>query len=384
MLGNKSAPGSASSPAQQKPGGLSPAGGRPAAAQSVSVADFQSVVDEAAIIFASGDAKSASSMLVEFLSKTKGNADKRVWYMLLDIYHAIGQKEAFDQLAIHFANRFGSSPPSWDTLGGGGGDSAPSAAGSASAPASGGNVLIVEGGATGVHLAGKCKDFIAASKTAKTCKIDVSRMKGDASDAEGLGLLQSTMAQMRKYKVAATLMGENSLANWLKKAVEESKESKNPSFSAHWLLLLEILQWRGMESEFEDLSFEYTVTFEVSGPGWETEGVMTIEAVAEAPEQEDTGSASDRIVPDPLITDMSIQKIKEVLKAAIKEKGEAHIDFSNVKRMEFSSAGTFLGIVMEMNVNPGKIVLDSPSELIVALLDVVGLSPFVSISPRKR
>lgn len=378
MLGNKDAPGSGSQKAQLRPVGQG--AGRPVAQQTVNVADFQSVVDEAAIIFASGDAKGASEQLVRFLSETKGHADKRVWYMLLDIYHAMGQKEAFDQLAIHFANRFGSSPPSWDANSAA--TEARASAGGSSVTASGGNVLIIEGAAIGPTMTAKSKEFIAASKTAKTCKIDVSRMKGDLADNEGLSVLQTTMAQMRKYKVAATLMGENQLAHWLKKIVEASKESKDPSFSPHWLLLLEILQWRGMEAEFEDLSFEYTVTFEVSGPGWEPDGVMTIEAAADIPHEEPP--SNDLIIPDSLITDMAIQKMQNILQSTLKEKGEARIDFRNVERMEFSSAGTFLGIVMQMNVQPTKIVIDSPSELIVALMDVVGLSPLVSISPRKR
>lgn len=377
MLGKKSSETAGTNSTPERSGPIGPM----AAAQSVSVGDFQSIVDEAAIIFASGDEKAAAEMLVRFLSQTKGNADKRVWYMLLDIYHAMGKREEFDQFALHFANRFGASPPSWGV---GVEDNsatplAPAAPGAKGA--SGANVLILEGGISGSLMA-KAKDFIAAGRQLKTCKIDISRLKMEQSTADGFACLQNIMAQMRKYKVAGTLMGENHVANALKKIVEASKESKDPSHSQHWLMLLEILQWRGMETEFEDLSFEYTVTFEVSGPGWEPDGVMNIEAVAEITEEE--AEKESKIIPDSLITDMSIQKMQGVLQSAIKEKGEARIDFSHVERMEFSSAGTFTGIVMSMGVRPEKIIIDSPSELIVALMDVVGLSPLVSISPRKR
>lgn len=342
--------------------------------------DFQSVVDEAAIIFASGDEKTASDLLIDFLKQSKGQADRKVWFVLLDIYHAMGDRERFEQLALMFANRFQTSPPSWES--GDEGDKKEAAPAGAAAGSAGKNVLIVDG-AVNEGLAAKAKEFISAAKETKSCKIDVSRMKMDQSDMAGLAALQAIMAQLRKHKVSATLMGENHVATWLTKKVESTKEQKDIQHSPCWLLLLEILQWRGLMEQFEELSFEYTMTFELSGPGWEESGVMTIEAVNE-PVEEAAEANDDMIQLESDVTDVSLQRIQEQITAALKDKGEAKLNFKKVQRMQFSSAGAFLGFVSGLGPMSKKVILDGPSELIVALLDVVGFSQLVTIIPRKR
>lgn len=341
-------------------------------------ADFQNVVDEAAIIFASGEERAAAEMILKYLNETKGAVDKRVWYMLLDIYHAIGNRDNFEQLSIHFAKRFGTSPPSWGV---GVGDEGGASGSAKPAISSGRNVLIIEGGINASVMT-KTKEFVHASKEMKTCKIDVSRMRPDSCDLDGFGAFQAVMAQLRKFKVSATLMGEGHVASWLKKRIDATKEKQDLQDSPYWLLFLEILQWRGQMEEFEDVSLEYTMTFEVSGPGWEPSGVMTIEA-GSSPPLEDVPEATG-IIPDELVTDVSVQRLQEQINKALKEDGEAKVNFNTVKRMDFSSAGAFLGYVSSLSDEAKKITICGPSELIVALFDVVGLSPLVKFEFRKR
>ena len=344
-------------------------------------ADFQSIVDEAAIVFAGGEEKAAADMLIDYLKKTNGQANRRVWFMLLDIYQALGQKEQYEKLSLMFANRFGTSPPSWEEALGEDSLKAQATSVAAKSSASGRNVMIVEG-ASADSLAGKAKDFIAASREMKSCKLDVSRMKMDQTSIAGIAALQNTMALLRKHKVAATLMGENHVASWLEKKIEATKGNADPSDSPFWMLLLEIYQWRGLMDVFEDMSLEYTMSFEVSGPGWEPSGVMTIEHVAEV--EDDAGkNDNDDICPDEIITDISIQRMQDSINQAIVEKGVAKLDFRRVRRMAFSSAGTFLTMLASMG-DPKKVVVVNPSELILALGDVVGFGPYVTIIPRKR
>lgn len=345
-------------------------------------ADFQSVVDEAAIVFAGGDEKGAADMLIAFLKQTNGQANRRVWFMLLDIYQALGQKDQYEKLSLMFANRFGTSPPSWEEAVGLSHASA-SSIGKATV-ASGRNVLIIDGPALD-QIGAKSKDFVAASREMKSCKLDISRMKMDQSSLQGLSALQSIMAQLRKHKVSATLMGENHVATWLDKKVAAAKEAQNPNDTPYWMLLLEVLQWRGMMDPFEELSLEYTMTYEISGPGWEPSGVMTIEAVSEEEEHAMAVEASGgQIIPEDLITDVSIQRLEEEIKQCIVANGEAKLDFRQVKRMDFSSAGTFLNMLYGMGEKSKSVVIVNPSELILALGDVVGFGQHVTIVPRKR
>lgn len=344
--------------------------------------DFQSVVDEAAIVFAGANEKEAADMLIAFLKQTQGQANQRVWFMLLDIYQALNQKDQYEKLSLMFAGRFGTSPPSWEEAVGI--TPAEAQAAGKAAVAGGRNVLIIDGPAND-QLSAKLKEFVAASREMKSCKLDISRMKMEQSTLEGLTSLHTIMSLLRKHRVAATLMGENHVVTWLDKKVKATKERQDLNDTPYWMLQLEILQWRGLMDDFEDLSLEYTMTFEISGPGWEPSGVMTIEAAAELEEHAGADSGTGQIIPDDLITDVSIQRLEDEIKQSITANGEAKIDFRQVKRMDFSSAGTFLNMLYGMGEEKSKkVVIVNPSELILALGDVVGFGQHVTIVPRKR
>lgn len=373
-------------PVQQAAGGQSQAQQKVAAPHSqqkedASSLDFRSILDEAAIIFASGEEKPATQMLVDYLSKTQGKADQRVWYMLLDLYQAVGDRPAFEQLAMLFAKMFATSPPSWD-------EEATTKKESVQKESQklGKNVLLLEGGINGA-LAAKVKEFVTSARESKTCKVDVSRVRPDACDPLGLEALMQIMIQLRKHKVLATLLGEGRLSQFLEQKVEESKKSPDLKDSIYWLLLLEMLQWRGLMEKFEDLSLDYAITYEVSGPGWEDGGVMNVEDVAasDLPELgEEDEHHEGAIEPDETLTEASIQRLQEMMAQSITEKGEVVIDCRKVKRLDFQSAGALLGYVVQVEDSSRKIKFLNPSEPILALLDVVGVSQYLTIVKRKR
>lgn len=348
--------------------------------------DFQNVVDEAAIIYAGDDEQSsatkATEMLLAFLKQTGGQANTKVWFMLLDIYQATGKRDQYEKLSLLFADRFRTSPPSWeDAVGvsiGEGSSSAPGAAGA--------NVLIIDGPANEM-LGAKAKAFLVASRGAKNCKLDVSRMKMEPSTLQGVSALFEIMKELRKHKVAATLMGENHVAKWLDKKVQECKALTSPSLDdkPYWDLLLEILQWRGLMEQFDDLSLDFTITYELSGPGWEDNGVMTIETVVEVDDVNEAGSSGGVILPESVITDVSVQRLHDEIEQAIANAGEAKIDFQSVRRMDFTAAGTFMNMLVGLGVEKsGKVVMVNPSELIIALGDVLGFTQMITVTPRKR
>lgn len=342
---------------------------------------FQSVVEEAAIIFASGDEATAADMLTRFLINSKGNADRRVWFMLLDVFHAMGKRGEFDKIALNYAQKFGASPPSWDATSEAltHGTTNGSGAGQKN---TGDNILILEGALRGDSLL-KIKAFISAAKATKTCKIDISRLKMEHSDVAGLSSLLNAMKDMRKYRVAATLMGENHVAKWLLTKITEAKETKDRQFQTHWLLYLEILQWRGVKEEFEDLSFEYTMAYEESGPDYRDNEVMTIETTSEI--DDDSSAASDEsIVLQGEITQNVLNKLMESMNSVISSRGKVRIDFNNVLRMDFSTAGMFSTTLAGLGLSPQNIIITGASEPIVALMDLVGVSSMVSFVPRKR
>lgn len=333
--------------------------------------DFQSILDEAAIIWAAGEEDSAIDMLISFLSQAEGGSHPRPWHMLLDIYQALGQQEKYEKLAGIFAERFQASPPSWTEVDPGVG------------LAGGRNLLVIEGGSAS-QLSGRSRDFLAASREKKQCVIDISRMGMEGTTLDGMAALYELMSILRKRKIAATLMGEGHAIAWLRKKIAAGRGLESSPATPYWMLLLEILQWRGLKAEFEELSLEYTIAAEISGPGWEASGVMKggDSGLGAASQGERAGA----IIPEAVITDAGIQVLREAMRLAISETGSAKIDFSQVKRMEFSSAGSFSNLLAELGGSAREIALICPSELIIALGDVVGFNSCrcVKIIPRRR
>ncbi len=344
------------------------------------VGNFQNIVEEAAIIFAGGDDAGASEMLTKFLIQTKGNVDKKVWFMLLDVLHAMGKRPEFERIALSYAQKFGASPPSWDL-------NAPIPTDSVSsqnraAASNGDNVLVLEGGIK-LDVASKIKTFLSSAKSLKSCKIDISRLRLDSSEPAVIQILLSTMKELRRIKVFSTLMGDNLASKWLHTKVMLGKEKPDVSLKAPWLLYLEILQWKGDKEQFEDLSFEYTIAFEESGPDFKDDEVMQIEE-GEPVAEETSEMQTDGIVVHGDITQAVLNKIFESMVESIKAKGVARLDFKNVIRIDFSTAGFFSAHLSSLGLDKSKVIVDSPSEPVWCLLELVGVSHLVDYIPRKR
>lgn len=343
-----------------------------------SVSSFESIVDEVAIIFASGETKEAAEILIKYLNSVSGDTDKKVWFMLLDIFQAIDDHKQFDATAVHYANKFSTSPPSWE----GEKKDIEVVAVDSQIPQSS-NSLIVDTALT-IRIEPKMKEFVVASREAKTCRLNLSNIRPDKSDIIGFRLLQEGMYILRKNKVLATLMGDTQIQRWLKEKIDSLMESQDSNDMPYWLVYLEILQWRGMAQTFEDVALNYAMIYEVSPPGWDDAGVMSIEDANDGDSQLVLGKTSDMVLLDDVITDSNFGSMESAMKAVLADKEEVTVNMANVKRFDFNAAGglcSFLGIA---NIDKSKIILYHPNELVVTLFAIVGASDFFTIIPRKR
>ena len=73
-----------------------------------------SVLEEAAILYSNGQSQPAALALRQALGDTSlGGYQALAWLMLLDLHQALGDRAAFEALALEYAARFESSPPGW-------------------------------------------------------------------------------------------------------------------------------------------------------------------------------------------------------------------------------------------------------------------------------
>ena len=160
---------------------------------------------EAAILFANAQDSAARTVLENAVRHHAGASSERLWRMLFDLYHLLGDQVAFEALSVDYARAFEKSPPAWR--------SAPSAPKPA-APSAGSTLF--KGELCGDNLAGFAElERAAAGK--RQLRLDLSRVR--RFDAAGCGQLLAALQRLRKGGCSIELLGRDALgallAGWL-------------------------------------------------------------------------------------------------------------------------------------------------------------------------
>lgn len=314
--------------------------------------------------------------LRDYLNQNNGQVPQKFWYMLMDCYQADNKKEEFEKAAISFAQIFHTSPPSWFET----------ESSTKNTVMSGNNIMILEPQFKLSHTE-KFPTFLKAAKNEKFCRINVSPCKFELSETKAILKLLELFKSLRKSKVLAVLMGDNNLINFCKNYIKPDLNNKmlKEEFIAEeaniWLLYLEVLQWKGMKEEFEDLALDYAVTFEISPPDWDDNGVMRLDKkhkleLDEEPELER------------IINSSNVSLLLEMIEKQFAKSKKPEINLSFVEAIDFAAAGSISYKIQELWMNPSnqnkKITFIHPNEMIVTLFDMVGVTEFVEILPRNR
>ena len=326
--------------------------------------------EQAAALFAMGEHKRAIDVLVGHLNHTAGNAPRAFWFMLMDAYEALGQQEAFEKSAYFFADFFKTSPPSWE-----GAALAPSTTGPV-----GRNVLVLDGSPSQAHP-DKLKDFVAAAREAGRAKLDMSRTRLDddhVQRTDDLRSLLDLMRRLRRRQVKVVLMGETPTVEILRQVIQH--DVPVPSQVLYWDLLLEFMQWRGQEQQYEDLAIRFAARFGRSAPGFEPTGV-----VAEAPTETAPMEPASGHVPPAVLDDTAMEAWCQGLETSLPAPGEVErLDFRRVRHISFSAAGVFADRLRQWDLPNTSWVVAQPSELVWTLFDITGVAGQVSLEPRRR
>ena len=338
--------------------------------RNVPMAGLSGPCEEAAALYAAGRSRDAANVLTSELNNKKGACPQALWYMLMDIYQATSQHAAFEKLAMFFAKVFNTSPPSWEEV-------------VVQQVGFGRNVLIVEGAARDIHPE-KVRDFLLAGKSLKQARLDLSRAKLEGSVDDPMASVRrliDILPRIRRQKISVFLMGEAQMMADIRARLR-TVDGEN---DALWLLLFELMQWRGHEESFEDLAVEYAQRFDRCAPGYELDGAIALAPEELAPVSEMRWSENgDTLIPPPNITEADTQTLLDKVEAILSKHGTLRLDASQVKLIEYDAAvalGRFLGVAG----NPREcVIISRPNELIRVLFDIVGASQLVSIEPRRR
>lgn len=315
--------------------------------KTVSVSSTTNIAEEVATIFSEGEDELCVNLLKEHIQTNRRKADPKTWFMLMDIYQIHNKQEDFNNIALEFAQVYSTSPPSW--FGSNTREEKEMAGG-------GQNMLILEP-VLRDETVEKFRAFLRSAKDEHFCRINVSQCKFEQNDIKHIEKLLKLFTDLRRAKVTSILMGDNALTKFCKTYISpepEEERTLKPEFLAHeqtiWLLYLEILQWKGQEIEFEDTALAYAEKFEISPPGWESDGVMSFKPVIKELTEEDIEVEFEK--------NLNSNNIDQVLNF-INEKFElnenALINCSKIDRIDFGAAGAISFHIQELWSNPENI-----------------------------
>jgi len=315
--------------------------------------------------------------LRNYLNTNNGKVPKKFWYMLMDCYQVDNNKEEFEKVAISFAHIFNTSPPSWfdnsDNM--------------KRTSMSGKNILILEPHFKLIHTE-KFSNFLKAAKEEQFCRINISPCKFEISELEAIKKLLELFQLLRKNRVLSILMGDNNLIAFCQVYIELNitnkmlKDDFIKEAKVFWLLYLEILQWKGHQKEFEELAVEFAVKFEISPPDWDSNGVMRLDKY----QKNETTEESESL--DKIINSNNVDNLLHIIEKQFKTSNKAEVNLSSIESIDFAAAGTISYKIQELWLdakNMGKkVIFLYPNEMIVTLLEMVGLSEFIEITHRQR
>lgn len=312
----------------------------------------QSPVDEAAIMYASGQTEMTEKLLQGILS----TGDRRAWNMLFDLYDIQNREKEFEQLALDFAIRFESSPPVWQKATNGAAVANHDQAASQELP----SLLDKTAAAT-------LRECVNATAKNAVIRIDFSHieMVDETGASECAKILNSATKAKRKLQVSGV---ERFIA--LLQDLNRATHSR----AVHWLLLLELYQTLGQEDNFENLAVDYAVRFEVSPPSWsEVQAAVVVQAAPVEP-RDDALRLSGEITP---ANDSALQQVGSY--AATHD--EVVVDLAQVTRVDYGSVSQFISVLMQCLGSGKSITLRGHNALIHELFRVMGIDQLAHLVP---
>ncbi len=247
-------------------------------------------IDEAAILFATGQDDAAACLLHDALAlplPQPTELENLAWHMLLALHEATGRQSDFDHVALAYAQRFETSPPQWRlvndvadaadatdaTLHVGARIGADRSSDIAPAPSK------AAAHAATVPAVLALRGRLDVSVTSSLARWPQSPASGPATDAgaditldltavssvdlDGCRALLNLLEDWRRQQRPVRLRPCERLLQGLRELI---KAGRRDADDAGWLLLIELLRVAGDVERYEDACLAYSLTYEMSPP----------------------------------------------------------------------------------------------------------------------
>ena len=335
---------------------------------AISASEAPPVIEEAAILFANGQTDLVEPILLNAIAEDAlGSTPLTVWGMLFDLYQITGEHDKFESLSLEYASKFEMSPPAWVESG----KVEPQAA---AAPRTGSAPGVAFPAKLDAGIVKQLERIKNMATMGNVLRLEFARVT--EVDPIGCGLLLSVLKKLQKSGHNLILVGAAELADKIRSILAVGRRDET---EAPWLLLLELLRLLNRETEFEETSIDYCITFEVSPPAFVSPQDKVVTDSKEEIEQEDS---ADRFMM-PVVIDTRNETLLQNITAHVHKHNPAILDCSRLARMDFAVAGWLFGGMTPL-INSGKVIeLHNVNHFVTALCGVMGIKDIIRVIPRK-
>jgi ABC-type transporter Mla MlaB component len=323
--------------------------------------------EEAAILFANGQSQMVEQVLADAIEgDALGSASITAWAMLFDLYQITGDQVQFEVLSIAYASRFETSPPAWMPF---------ALAETASTAARSAAVASVAfSGRLDAGIVKTLEKLRALSEKNTAVRLEFIRISD--VDPIGCGLLLRVLRQLQKSGIDLILVGAPELINKIRAILEVGRRDET---EAPWLLLMELLALLNRETDFEEASIDYCVTFEVSPPAF----VPPKNKVTTAMEEPVPAVETTDVYVMPAVIEGRTDALVAALSAFAAAHNPARVDCSGLARVDVNAAGQLLAGLAPISGDGRTIEFFDVNHLVAALFNVLGLKQVIRVITRK-
>lgn len=336
----------------------------------VAAAGGAQVYEEAAILFANNQIDMAEQLLRDAIAQEEkaGNPARNAWWMLFDLYQVTGKHEAFESLSLDYTRLFETSPPPWRDIAPMEGQ-APKGVRGSSRP------TIIFSGKLDNSVTKTLERALKQAENHPVLRLEFSKITD--TDPVGCGLLLRLLKRLQKTEHELILVDADQL---VKKVRAILKVGRKDETEVPWLLLMEVLRLLNKEKEFEEVSMDYCVTFEVSPPSFTaTSSKVTTLAQDGNPALE---MSNDKVTM-PAVVEGKAESVLKAMQEFARQHEHVVVDCDPLLRIDFAAAGQLLSGLGKLRAENKAIEFQQVNHLVATLFQVMGYKDLVTVQARK-
>lgn len=352
-------------------------------------------LQEASIRFAEGDHANALVLLQQGFDAPDAKPESVQLYAgaIFDLHRATGQKESFDQFALVYAERFGTSPPEWFCL--------PSLVRDRKA-------LRGTGPAPASSDVWECPAALSVESVQALDRL-VTRIGAGVAHLhwDGLQTIADNAATpfadlLQRWAGQSLQLGFTGAPQLMRVLKGRTPGADVRTDREWWRLRLNALRVLDLMEEFDQVALDFCMVYELSPPSWEEPKCVCKHEMVAAPNtqvQESTLGEPDGARPSVFgllsasgadLVELEGEVLGDADEAMVKLRDGANgahqlvVSCTHLIRVDFAAAGSILNWVANLESQGCHVQFQDLSRLVAAFFNVIGINDHASVVLRSR